>query len=86
MSSKHKEVPDKTKCNYNPKCYTFLESSDKIQLNDDRSNHHDPHQEHQEPQEDKGCPQSIKRFLTTIFNLTPQVLYIFGNLTQNPVQ
>ena len=52
-------------------------------MNEDDPNHHDLHQE---PQEDKGHPPSIGRFLTIIFHLTPQVLYSFGNLRQNPVE
>ena len=65
-----------------PKYYIFLETSGKIQFNEDDPNHHD---HHQESQEDGGCPPSTGRFLTSIFHLTPQVLYIFGNLRQNPV-
>ena len=61
----------------------FLEISDKIQFNEDDPIHHD---NHQEPQENQGFPPSMGIFLTTIFHLTPQVLYIFGILSQNPVQ
>ena len=52
-----------------------------VKLNE--SNHYD---HHHDPLDDNGHPPSIWRFLTTIFHLTPQVLYIFGNLRQNPVQ
>ena len=55
------------------------------------TNHNDDLQEDQghpnhnyDHQEDQG--QSIGKFLTTIFHLTPQVLYIFGNPRQNPVE
>ena len=54
-------------------------------MNEDDPNNHNPHQEPQEPPEDKGYPPSIGMFLTIVFHLTPQVLYIFGNLRQNPV-
>ena len=61
-----------------------MKMSGKIQFNEDDSNHHDPHQEPQEPQEDQGCHANTGRFLTTIFHLICQVLYIFANLRQNP--
>ena len=54
-----------------------------FRFSEDDPNYHD---HHQEPQEDRGCPPSMGRFLTTIFNLTPKVLYIFGNFKQIPVQ
>ena len=54
-----------------------------FRFSEDDPNHHD---HHQEPQEDGGYPPSMGRFLTTIFHLTPQVLYIFRNLWQNPDQ
>ena len=47
-----------------PKYYIFLETSGKIQFDEDDPNHHD---HHQEPQEDGGRPPSTGRFLTTIF-------------------
>ena len=52
----------------------FLETSCKIQFNEDDPNHN---HHHQEPQENQGLPPSMGRFLTTIFHLTSQVLYIF---------
>ena len=39
-----------------PKFYIFLETSGKIQLNKDDTNHHDTHKE---PQDDGGCPPSM---------------------------
>ena len=62
---------------------SILETLGKIQFNEVDPNHYD---HHQEPHEGGGCPPSMGRFLKTIFYLTPQVLYIFGNLRQNPVQ
>ena len=48
---------------FHPKYYIFMETSGKIQFNEDDPNHHD---HHQEPQEDGGRPPSTGRFLTTI--------------------
>ena len=60
--------------------HIFLETLNKIQQ--DVSSHHDP----QECQDDQECPPSTGRFLMAIFQIRPYVLYIFGNLRQNPVQ
>ena len=46
-----------------------METSGKIQLNEDGPNHHDNYQE------DKGHHPNMGRFLTTIFHLTSKVLY-----------
>ena len=67
--------------------YIFLESSGKIQFNEDDPNNHD---HHQEPQEDGRRPPStslpsMRTFLTTIFLLTTKVLNIFESLRQNTV-
>ena len=56
-----------------------METSYKIQFSEDDPNHHD---HHQEPHENEGHPPSTGMFLTTIFHLKTQVLYIFGNLRQ----
>ena len=42
----------------------FLETSGKIQFNEDDPNHYD---HLQEPQENQGLPPSMGRFLITIF-------------------
>ena len=57
-----------------------------IQFNEDDPKHHNDYQEPKEPQEDQGHPPSMGRFLMDIFHITPQVLYIFGNLGPNPVE
>ena len=57
-----------------PKYYIFLETSVKIQFNEDDPNHY---YHLQEPHEDGGRPPSTGRFLTTILDLTHQVSYIF---------
>ena len=61
----------------------FLETSGKIQFNEDDPYHYD---HYQDPLDDTGHPPSMGRFLTTIFQFTPQVLYILRNFRQNPVQ
>ena len=62
------------------KCYIFLETSVKIKFNGDDPNHHD---HHQEPQEYGGCHPSMRRFLTTIFHLTPPQLGTSINICIN---
>ena len=64
-------------------CHIFSETLGKIQFNEGDLSHPDPHQECQDDQE---CPPSPGRFLMTIFQLTPYVSYIFGNLRQNTIQ
>ena len=77
MSSKYGQVHDNNILLSIPSTQHHLSISINININiriseDDPS--HEDH--HQEPQEDGGFPQSIGRFLTTIFHLTPPQLSI----------
>ena len=56
-----------------PKYYIFLETSGKIQFNEDDPNSHD---HHKELMKDGGNPPSLRRFRTTILHEYPKN-YIF---------
>ena len=86
-SSKYGEVPDSHFHLTPPQLSNSISISININTNFRLSEDDPRHEDHyQGPQEEGGHPPSMWRFPTTIFHLTPKVLYIFGNLRQNQVQ